>query len=78
MGYKVLQPEVVLQLLEGRESAIPQMAERDEQIRSEIISQTCPQCGEHLEPIVPSDPKRVFRGTTINYDKRCPEHGLIT
>jgi hypothetical protein len=68
---------VVRKLLEGRQSIIPSIAEKDEALRNSISEEECPVCSQKLRPRIPSDPTKVFSGTTIRYEKVCAEHGVI-
>ena len=72
-----LDQRLARQLLEGRDSIIPQLAQKDEASRNAIAGAECPHCGEALQPRIPKDPTKVFSGTQINYEKVCPEHGVI-
>ena len=72
-----MDPELVLSLLSGRESVIPQLQQKDDDVRTDISSQNCPECGQPLHPRLPSNPARIFRGTRLNYEGVCLEHGVI-
>ena len=66
------------ELLQGHQSRIPGLAEKDERVRAEIAGQVCPRCGEYLVPKIPRDPARVFGPDGVRYERHCPQHGLVT
>ena len=72
-----LDQRVARKLIEGRESAIPALAEKDRVFQEGINEQECPQCGDRLRARIPADPARVFNGLSISYERVCPTHGAI-
>ena len=78
MGKLELDQRVARQLLEGRESIIPDLAEKDAAERNRISAEECPECGRKLRPRIPSDPRKAFNGLAIRYEGVCPVHGLIS
>ena len=78
MKLQVLHPDVARELLKGHQSCLPGLVEKDEKVRAEIASQSCPQCGENLVPRAPRDPARVFGPDGIRYERCCPRHGRVT
>jgi len=80
MKLQVLHPDVVRELLKGRDSCIGQLAEQDARTRADISAQVCPHkgCGEALFPRQAGDAAHVFGPAGIRYERHCPRHGLIT
>jgi hypothetical protein len=70
--------DVIRRLLEGRKSVLDEAAKKDSEARDSIVNTECPMCGELLRPQIPTDPRKVFRGLRIQYDKVCPTHGVIS
>lgn len=67
-----MDPDLIRSLLEGRESSIGAIHDRNQEAQDDITSSTCVTCNSALQPRIPSDPSKVFKGTRVQFMAWCP------
>jgi len=69
--------DLAKRMLEGTESGMERIDQKNEDAREAILQKECPHCTSPLLPKLPGDITKVFAGTSISYEAWCPNCNVV-